>query len=193
MSEWVRRQWAGHAAVGRQGHLHRLMGCIAASPSVGNASTLTPPPSLMPPSVLDFGAFCCLQLVISRMRFTVSAAVSPSMEPAALMSSKPSWSRSFSILRFIEEFQWFLIALSVLPGRSLAISAQRFPSLECASRMIWSSSSLQGSLRMSGSRWLCQRSRHCLPMRPGSLAAITDHFLGPNSLTSSTTLASSCM
>jgi hypothetical protein len=30
-------------------------------------------------------------------------------------------------LRLMVEFQWFLIALSVRPGRALAISAQRLP------------------------------------------------------------------
>mmetsp|Transcript_10265 Transcript_10265/g.29298 ORF Transcript_10265/g.29298 Transcript_10265/m.29298 type:complete len:307 (-) Transcript_10265:9-929(-) len=32
---------------------------------------------------------------------------------------------------------------------------------------------------MDGSRWLNQRSRHCLPMRPGSSAAMTLHLMFP--------------
>ena len=34
-------------------------------------------------------------------------------------------------------------------------------------------------------------SRHCLPILPGKLDAMMDHFLGPNSLTSALTFASS--
>jgi hypothetical protein len=33
----------------------------------------------------------------------------------------------FSIFFFMEEFQWFLMALSVRPGSILAISAHLFP------------------------------------------------------------------
>ena len=46
------------------------------------------------------------------------------------------------------------------------------------------SSMLHGPFLMLGSRWLCQRSRHCLPMRPGRCLAIADHFCGPRSVTS---------
>ena len=45
---------------------------------------------------------------------------------------------------------------------------------------------------ISGLRWLCQRSRHCFPIRPGKWPAIIDHFLAPCLCTSSITLASSC-
>jgi hypothetical protein len=38
-----------------------------------------------------------------------------------------NFSSKIFILRCIDEFQWFLILLSVRPGRTLAISAQRFP------------------------------------------------------------------
>ena len=54
-----------------------------------------------------------------------------------------------------------LIELSVRPGRSLAISAQRLPRRRCARRMISSSSADHASLQIEGLRWLCQRSRHC--------------------------------
>jgi hypothetical protein len=37
------------------------------------------------------------------------------------------------MLRRIVEYQWFLMALSVLPGRSFAISAHLLPSRCCAS------------------------------------------------------------
>ena len=43
-------------------------------------------------------------------------------------------------------------------------------------RMISSSRFVHASLEIEGLRWLCHRSRHCLPMRPGILAAICDHF-----------------
>ena len=44
---------------------------------------------------------------------------------------------------------------------------------------------------MSGLRWLCHLSRHCLPMRPGRFDAINDHFFAPYFPTSSTTFRSS--
>ncbi|KAG7263757.1 hypothetical protein CRUP_027994, partial [Coryphaenoides rupestris] len=41
--------------------------------------------------------------------------------------------------------------------------------------MMRSSSSVHDVFFTSGFRWLCQRSRHCLPMRPFRCLAITDH------------------
>lgn len=88
--------------------------------------------------------------------------------------------RYFSIFFFIEEFQWFLIALSVRPGNILAISAHLFPNLRWLWRMRRSSLSDQFlDLLMFGLRWLCQRSRHCFPVLPTSWEAIWLHFLGP--------------
>mmetsp|Transcript_4754 Transcript_4754/g.14192 ORF Transcript_4754/g.14192 Transcript_4754/m.14192 type:complete len:269 (-) Transcript_4754:195-1001(-) len=81
------------------------------------------------------------------------------------------------------EFHLFLMALSVLPGRSFEISAHLFPCFLCASIRVLSSSMLQGSCLMSGFRWLCHLSLHCLPILPGSFSAITLHFFGPCSLT----------
>ncbi len=63
-------------------------------------------------------------------------------------------------------FQRFFTALSVLPGRRLAISAHLFPFNRCSSIIISSSSWLHGFLLMSGLRWLYQRSLHCLPSLP---------------------------
>lgn len=77
------------------------------------------------------------------------------------------------------------------PGNILAISAQRFPTVTCDSRIVRSSSSFQGCLEMSGFKWLCHRSRHCFPIRPGRFDAINDHFFAPYFLTSSTTFRSS--
>ena len=54
-----------------------------------------------------------------------------------------------------------LMELSVRPGRSFAISAQRLPSILCALRMTSSSSAVHASLQIDGFRWLCHRSRHC--------------------------------
>ena len=47
--------------------------------------------------------------------------------------------------------QWFLTWLSVLPGRSFAISDQRFPNLPLASAMICSSSALHAFFLITGS------------------------------------------
>lgn len=58
--------------------------------------------------------------------------------------------------------------------------------------MIWSSCSVQALFLIFGLRWLCHRSRHCLPMRPLRWRAITVHFLAPYLLTSSITFSSSC-
>lgn len=45
--------------------------------------------------------------------------------------------------------------------------------------MICSSSLVQSPFLIEGSRWLNQRSLHCLPILPGSFAAIDDHFTFP--------------
>lgn len=55
----------------------------------------------------------------------------------------------------------------------------------------WSSSSVQRSFLISGFRWLCQRSRHCLPILPGKFLAIKLQFLGPCSKTNFITRSSS--
>lgn len=46
-----------------------------------------------------------------------------------------------------------------------------------------SSSSVHLSLRMSGFKWLCHLSRHCLPILPGSFLEIALQFLAPFYLT----------
>lgn len=71
------------------------------------------------------------------------------------------------------------MALSVLPGRALAISHHLLPNLECIVRIILSSSGLHFSLRMLGSKWLCHLSRHYFPILPGSAEAIVLQFLAP--------------
>mmetsp|Transcript_29747 Transcript_29747/g.71887 ORF Transcript_29747/g.71887 Transcript_29747/m.71887 type:complete len:242 (+) Transcript_29747:431-1156(+) len=89
----------------------------------------------------------------------------PSAEDATEASSS---ALLLSTTRFSVEFHLFLMALSVRPTRHLLISAHRFPNLAWASAMMASSSSVHPPLRMSGLRWLYQRSLHCLPSRPRS-------------------------
>lgn len=57
--------------------------------------------------------------------------------------------------------------------------------------MVMSSSSVHRSFLMLGFRWLCHRSRHCLPIRPCRFWAISDQFLGPNFKTMRVTISSS--
>ncbi len=65
----------------------------------------------------------------------------------------------FAILAFnfllIAELKWFLMELSVLPGRYFAISAHLFPNFLWASMMIISSSIVHLSFLISGFKWLC--------------------------------------
>lgn len=65
-------------------------------------------------------------------------------------NARPSPARRFSVL-----FQWFLIALSVRPGRCRAIAAQALPYCACAASSASSSSAVQSPRLMLGSRWLC--------------------------------------
>ena len=58
--------------------------------------------------------------------------------------------------------------LSVLPGRHLAISAHRLPIILCARKRRHYSIAVHWSFLMWGLRWLCHRSRHCLPTLPAS-------------------------
>ena len=69
-------------------------------------------------------------------------------------------------------YQWFLMELSVLPGRCFDISDHLLPTFECIVIKISSSSFVQGALLMMGSRWLCHRSRHCLPVRSDTWHAV---------------------
>ena len=86
-------------------------------------------------------------------------------------------------LRRSVAFQWFLTAFSVRPSMTLAMSAHLLPTRLWA-WMSWPSSvSLHASRLMSGLSWLCQRSRHCLPIRPGKYLAITLQFPWPCSPT----------
>mmetsp|Transcript_2795 Transcript_2795/g.8073 ORF Transcript_2795/g.8073 Transcript_2795/m.8073 type:complete len:379 (-) Transcript_2795:17-1153(-) len=110
-------------------------------------------------------------------------------------SAAPGW---FLSLRFcmrtslrVAEFQRFLMALSVRPGMSLTIWAHFVPCSATASMISRSSSSVKFSFLTSGDRWLCHRSRHCLPTRPGRWRAIWDQAEGPWVWTMASSLASS--
>ena len=67
------------------------------------------------------------------------------------------------------DFSYF-ISLCLVRSHSLT---------RCASTSLRSSSFVQASLLMSGLRWLCQRSRHCFPLRPGSTSAMRAHCFVP--------------
>mmetsp|Transcript_3843 Transcript_3843/g.11857 ORF Transcript_3843/g.11857 Transcript_3843/m.11857 type:complete len:283 (-) Transcript_3843:30-878(-) len=94
-------------------------------------------------------------------------------------------------MRLHVEYQRFFTELSERPGRDLAISAQRVPRAACIWRMMASSSGVHAPFLSVGSRLLHQRSRHCLPVRPGSMEAMRAHCLPPKRLTSSVSWASS--
>jgi len=92
---------------------------------------------------------------------------------------------------FIEEFQWFLIELSVLPSRYFAISAHLFPQPSWKRNRIHSSSSDQEFFLIKGFKWLCHLSQHYFPIHPGKCSAIAVHFQGPAFSTKSVTSLSS--
>ncbi|KVI09928.1 Ribosomal protein L41 [Cynara cardunculus var. scolymus] len=90
------------------------------------------------------------------------------------------------------EFQWFLIALSVRPGRSLEMVDHLLPWIACARRITSSSSRVNGRCSTSGLSWLHHRRRHDFPERPGILELMRDQLRGPCCSTSFTRVASSC-
>ena len=59
------------------------------------------------------------------------------------------------------------------------ISAHLVPCAATASMIARSSSALKLSVLTLGLRWLCQRSRHCLPIRLTISTAMRDQFEGP--------------
>jgi hypothetical protein len=68
----------------------------------------------------------------------------------------------------------------LLPRRAERCGAVRSRA-QCSRRieLALSSSAVHESFLMSGLRWLCHRSRHCLPLRPGRCRAICAHFFVP--------------
>ena len=91
----------------------------------------------------------------------------------------------------MELFQWFFMVLSVRPSRTLAISAHLLLCFLCIKNKIHSSSLDQFIFLMRGFKWLCQRSLHCLPIRPAKCSAIVVHLYGPCCSTSCSTRQSS--
>lgn len=96
-----------------------------------------------------------------------------------------------SIFLFNEEFHLFFTELSVRPGSSWAIFAHLFPHSLRFSMIILSSCSVHGECERVGDKLFTQRSRHCLPRRPGSKAARSVQLCGPCSSTHFTIVSSS--
>ncbi len=94
-------------------------------------------------------------------------------------------------LRFIDEFQWFLMELSVRPSRTLAISAHLLSTMRCIKKRIHSSSLFQLIFLILGFKWLCQRSLHYFPTLQLRCWEIKVHFWGPLATTSCRTRQSS--
>mmetsp|Transcript_68447 Transcript_68447/g.152788 ORF Transcript_68447/g.152788 Transcript_68447/m.152788 type:complete len:239 (-) Transcript_68447:105-821(-) len=120
------------------------------------------------------------------MKLGVAFSQGSEANTAATSSSCPMPS-SGSVLVFLRsalrriEFHRFLIALSVRPGKLLTISDQRVPSSWTLRTIAASSCAVHSALFTSGDRWLCQRSRHCLPERPFICAPTADHRTLPPS------------
>ena len=102
-----------------------------------------------------------------------------------------SWSEKKGIFLRMIEFQWFLMLLSVLPGRNFEIYAHLLPFALCRRYKIHSSSWFQSYFLILGSKWLYQRSLHCFPWRSGMCLAILVQFFAPYSCTSSRMRSSS--
>mmetsp|Transcript_39608 Transcript_39608/g.92588 ORF Transcript_39608/g.92588 Transcript_39608/m.92588 type:complete len:264 (-) Transcript_39608:108-899(-) len=123
---------------------------------------------------------------------TPSAMVAPTASVLCTRrSSKPAISCCCRMIRLQVEYQRFFTELSLRPGSDLAISAHLVPSFACISKMIMSSCGVHEPFFSVGSRLLHQRSRHCLPVRPGSMLAMRAQCLPPYCFTSSTSWASS--
>ena len=63
------------------------------------------------------------------------------------------------------------------PARCLEISAHLFSPVRFKWYRISSSSLLQSAFLIQGFKWLCQRSLHYLPIRPGRCPAISVHLI----------------
>jgi len=87
--------------------------------------------------------------------------------------------------------QWFLTALSVLPGKSLAMMDHLFPWIRWAAKSLSSSSSVKGFRLILGSNWLNHLNLQLLPERPGSLRAMAFQLWGPYCSTRSLSFSSS--
>mmetsp|Transcript_24594 Transcript_24594/g.69416 ORF Transcript_24594/g.69416 Transcript_24594/m.69416 type:complete len:244 (+) Transcript_24594:137-868(+) len=113
-------------------------------------------------------------LATSSMRQSKRTAISLSWaSSSAVQTTSLSLVRARSML-----LKRVLTPFSVRPLRWRLISAQRLPSVLCRRRSCSSSSWVQAPRLMEGSRLRLQRSRHCLAVRPGTLAAMSAQFLG---------------
>mmetsp|Transcript_16395 Transcript_16395/g.58226 ORF Transcript_16395/g.58226 Transcript_16395/m.58226 type:complete len:270 (-) Transcript_16395:303-1112(-) len=138
---------------------------------------------------------------LSEMEFLSRVAAKGRNVPFDLDASSDMIFGSFNLAvcvhRFMaEEFHRFLMAFSLRPGSSLAISHHRFPNAAWALYRIRHSLSSQSHFLIEGSKWLNHRSRHCLPMRPGKEEAMTLHLMLPaprSSTISLTRRSSSCV
>ena len=99
---------------------------------------------------------------------------------AAAASSAPEAEEAEEeCFRLRVEFQWFLMALSVRPERSLAMVAHLLSNLAWARRMVSSSSGVKGRCSTCGESWLHHRRRHDLPDRPGMDLLMRDQLRAP--------------
>lgn len=92
----------------------------------------------------------------------------------SVFSNKPNLSLLLMVL-----FQWFLMQLSVLPGRNFAMMAHLFPKELWANKSVLSSSSVHFFLLIFGLRWLCHLSLHYFPILFLKFEDIWDQFFGP--------------
>ena len=83
------------------------------------------------------------------------------------------------------------MSLSLRPSKRFTISDQRVPISATAWAIMMSSIIVHFDFLIWGARWLCQRSRHCLPVRPGTLLAISVQVFVPMLSTALTSIWSS--
>lgn len=86
------------------------------------------------------GSFGLLTVILP---LTAAKAISmtflnPCPSNSGLFGVRSVRANTISAFRFMEEFQWFLMALSVRPGITFAISAHLLPSFWCWIRIVWS-------------------------------------------------------
>lgn len=92
---------------------------------------------------------------------------------------------------FMQLFQWFLSALSVLPSSYAEMIDHLLSTLRCSMKRTHSSSLVQLPFFIFGFKWLCHRSRHAFPSLVGRYSAIIVHLFGPTfSMSYSSTVSS---
>ena len=175
---WWRRRGGGTPRRRRPTPAPRACGGRRGAPSAARprrappaAAAPTPPPPWAPaerggrtPGTASAGG-------TRRRRRGFGSPSAPSAPAASASSFRLRWRSS---LRSIE-FQRFLIALSVRPGKHLTITDHRVPYRLTASWIARSSSAVHFAFVTCGLRWLCHRSRHCLPVRAPICSPMSDH------------------